>query len=627
MKSATIAAVLLIGVAASMVPAFAQAPRQDVFWARTTTDPITLDGVLDEPAWAMAESMVVVFGTDSGIPGSGWKIEGGVLPSDSTRAVFRFLVTPDNQLWMGADVYDRSVGGSIDFNRFDGLLMGIKDHANANAPKPVSEYFYAWWDTVSPPPVGREPFFRGRWANGDGSDRDSTQVANWDARTVVHGVSNDDSSPDAGYTVEMRFNLDAEGCDVTQPGGDVVEWNVSVYDCDWLWPLDPYKLSYNRVWWQSPWGNTAWYNEVAIHARPDVTVDSGPLPYVGPEYIVADGASYATPTVDGSLTEPVWGDVDGFDIRYGDDSLRQTYPGRGPWRSGQYQAVVNGGQAPVLDPGDATVRMFFKGTDLYLGFDVRDQVVQYVANYDRWDGFLVTISDRSIRSPDNALQDRRMSFQVGPTGAAVPQDYLSTLVSEGDADVAIHLNTGTTVDTLGQQADNGYTAELRINLQRLGYPPDLGDKALFIGIDLLDGDSFTPYTDSYGTRTWWFREFEGQCCPAWAHLAVGTPVTGVGDRGTPKPGYALIGAFPNPAASPGIRFSLPEPARGVLELYDVNGREVDRVDLGLIPAGTQEARYDGAGRSSGIYFYRVRLTDPQSGTVKALLQGKLVLTR
>ena len=43
---------------------------------------------------------------------------------------------------------------------------------------------------------------------------------------------------DTGYTVEMRFDLTVMGYDVTQPGGDVVEWNISVYDTDWFWPIN-----------------------------------------------------------------------------------------------------------------------------------------------------------------------------------------------------------------------------------------------------------------------------------------------------------------------------------------------------------------------------------------------------
>ena len=44
-------------------------------WARTAFDPITLDGVLNEPEWAQAETHVIEYAVDAGMPGSGWKTE------------------------------------------------------------------------------------------------------------------------------------------------------------------------------------------------------------------------------------------------------------------------------------------------------------------------------------------------------------------------------------------------------------------------------------------------------------------------------------------------------------------------------------------------------------------------
>ena len=71
--------------------------------------------------------------------------------------------------------------------------------------------------------------------------------------------------------------------------------------------------------------------------------------------------------------------------------------------------------------------------------------------------------------------------------------------------------------------ETGYTAEIQLDLTKLGYPAGLGDRFLFLGVDHYDGDSFVPYTDSYATRTWWFREREGECCPIWAYMAASPP--------------------------------------------------------------------------------------------------------
>lgn len=628
---AAIATALAVGVVfASVSSAPAEVPREDVIWARATTATITLDGVLNEPDWAKAETMVLHYGQDNGIPGSGWKVEAGLFNgTDPSTATLKFLVK-GNELFLGAVVQDSSVGGSQQFNRFDGFLMAIKDHAAMGSYKPPAEYFYSWWYpdslTPDPQPPGQLPSFVGRWATfPPGTPRDSTQKANWDAVTTVQGLSNDDSVIDQGYTVEMRFNLTPMGYDVTQPAGDVVEWNLSLYDSDWFWPFNAAKFTTNRVWWQSPWGNQAWYNEVKIHARPDVTVSSGPVEEVGPELVIAEVGGTA-PTIDGDLSDAIWSDpeVYSFDIRWGDLALRDTYPGVGPHRAGEYQPTVNGVTAFIVDPADATVKLFHQGDKLYLGFDVRDQVVQYHPAFDRWDGFLVTMNEYSLRDVDHQLVSRRISFQVGAGGAAVPQDYLGTLVGNGDATVAVHLNPGTVVDTVGTTADNGYQAELVIDLTGMGYPTGLGDGRLFLGVNLLDGDSFLPVTDSYGTRTWWFREYESECCPVWAYLA--PYPTGANVVADIAPGV-LVSTVPNPSSNPAIRYSLPSRLETTLEVFDVAGRLVERRALGIQGPGEHDVSFDGRRRAAGIYLYRVRLADPSTGRETMSGFGKVVLLK
>jgi hypothetical protein len=609
-------------------PAAGQVAREDVIWARQASGPITLDGVLNESSWSGAEQYVMTYGENAGDPGSGWKLEGGTAtPDDPVTATLKFLVE-DNQLYLGAEIEDSSIGGSDVFNRFDGLLMSMKDHGQSVSPAPIAEYFYSWWYPEGPTPVppGFPPGFVGSWAEWPpGTPRDSTQIANWDAVTVVHGLASADSVVDTGYTVEMRFNLTPMGYDVTQPEGDVIEWGVSIYDCDWLWPLMG-NVSFKRVWWQSPWGNTAWYHQVQIHARPDVTVSSGPVPVVAPDLTLEESTA-AVPVIDGQLTDAIWSDplTYSFDIRWDDAALRETYPSVGPYRAGQYQPEVAGGTAFVLDPNDANVKVTFRGDMLYLGFDVDDLVVQHHPDFDRWDGFLVLLNEREERGPDNQILGRRVSFQVDADGTALAQDYLTTLVAANQAEIALALKPGTTVDTLGTQPDVGYTAELAIDLRGLGYPTGLADGTLYLGVNHLDGDSFIPTTDSYGTRTWWFREYEGTCCPAWIFLDAGN--TGVAEIAGEADQYGLVRTIANPSADPRIRFSMPDENRVSLEIYDVAGRLVERRELGVQSAGVREVPFGGSRKPAGVYLYRLRLTDPETGALRSALHGKTVLIK
>ena len=633
MRVFLVAVGVLLLCAVTTLPASAT-NRPDALWARNTTSyaPLVLDGVLNEFAWTKAESLTVVYGQDGGIPGSGWKLESGMsTPNDSLKATLKFLVSGD-YLYLGAKIKDRFIGGSKDWGRFDGLLMGLKNHADPGAPKPPTEYFYSWWypDLPDPQPAGQAPGFAGHWATYPvGSPRTPEQIANWDAVTVVNGLSNSDAVFDTGYTVEMRFKLSVEGYQPERTEGDVLEWNISIYDCDGFWPINQAYFSSTRTWLQSPWGNAAWYNELRIRTRPDVTVYSATLPPIDPDVVVLNAASYAAPAIDGQLNETAWGAAfPKFDIRYGDNALRQTYGDVGHWRAGQFEwfnrVAPDTLPPPVLDPSDATVRMFFKGTKLYLGFDVRDQVVQYHPNIDRWDGFIVTLNDRVQRNPDNTLLGRRLAFQVGPTGQALPSDYLLTLVQAGKAEVAITLKPGTVVDTVGIVPDTGYYAEMSVDLTALGYAPDLGDGAVFIGVNLLDGDSFIPRTNNYGTRTWWYREYEGECCPAWAYLDPSF-VNGVEPGSNVGDDTRVLRSHPNPGTKTTIEYTLAQGGAVSLEVYDVQGRLVERRALGARPAGNGQVEFDGAGRSAGMYLYRVQVTDPTTGALRSVGSGRMII--
>jgi len=656
MNRGVIAALALAATLGATLPALAQAPRQDFIWARSTAGaPITLNGILNEPAWAKADSVVIRMAQDTGIPGSGYFYEAGVAPSDPTYATIRFL-TVGNQLYMGAYIRDKSVGGSDVFNRFDGLLMSIKDHSTSVRPAPPTEYFYSWWypeDPTAANAVGAPIRFRGRWTGCNDSPsncaraRTPAEIAAWDAVTTVGGTTNTDATDDWGYVVEMRFDLGVMGYNITQPGGDTVEWNVSIYDADWNWPFQPI-FSSNRVWWQDPWGNDFWFHNVRVMAKPSVTINSGPAPALAPDVRIRAADNYAAPVMDGALTDAVWHDAPGFDIRYNDTALRASYPGEGPWRSGQYQIYQNGYDGhdvnhpipDVVDPGDCTVKWFHKGNRLYLGFDVRDQIVQYDPNEGKYDGFIVTLTDYAARSSTNhQLKSYRYTFQVGPppSGQAVARDELPALISAGGAQVSLQLKAFSPLDTIGRtQSDVGYTAEMWIDLTKIGYPSGLGDGRIFIGIDHLDADSFTPYTESYGSRVWWQREHAGgtgsdggsRDGPAWGYLDPTLQVVAVEPPGPAEPAQvALLGNQPNPFNElTSVSYTLARPSDVTLEVFDLAGRRVTSRSYGHQPAGPGHAIFQAEGMRSGIYAYRLRIVE-DGGRRTTTAAGRMLVVR
>lgn len=629
MKQRIFTMILASALGLLALAAFAQAPRTDVLWARAVVDGnITLDGVLSEPFWAQAESIHVFYGKNSGLPGSGWRQEAGVAPTDSTNATLKFLVV-GNKLYMGAYVRDKSIGGGL-FNRFDGFLMNLRNHASANRPAPPFEYFYGWvtetWADTTLDEVGKLPGFFG-FAGGP---RDTNNVKIWNAATTVLGTSNDDATEDVAWVSEIEFNLEPRGYDVTKAEGDILEFNISVYDADWQWPVDPLRFSGNRAWFQGPWGNASAFNILRLYARPGVTVNSGPVPYVGPEVVIKNLATSAAPVIDGNLNDQIWSGASKFDLRYGDDALRATYPAVGPWRSGQFQPAVGGGRNPVVNPADATVSYFYKGNMFYLGIDVRDELVTAIGSFDQYDGVNITINDRGAIDPaENRLVVRELIARVDTNGVLSRSGYLPFLVdSLSGAQVALALKSGTTVND-PNDTDTGFSLELAIDLTKLGYPADLGDRVLWWGITLLDGDSFAnPVGNDYGNRVWWFRENAFSAAPAWSHLDP-TPVSVAGrDGGVLPQEFKLLGNYPNPFnPSTSIRFTLPEAGAVTLKVFDLLGREVSALSLGLRQAGVQDASFSAEQLPSGIYLYRLEMNAAATKKLSTTSYGKMVLMK
>jgi len=80
--------------------------------------------------------------------------------------------------------------------------------------------------------------------------------------------------------------------------------------------------------------------------------------------------------------------------------------------------------------------------------------------------------------------------------------------------------------------------------------------------------------------------------------------TNVSNENTVVSGFNLAQNYPNPFnPSTIIKFSLPEKMNVKLTVYDLMGREVAQLVSGINEAGTHSVEFNGAGLSSGVYFY------------------------
>ncbi len=629
MKS--IAIMMVVCVALFGATAYGQMiSRTDAVWARTAPSPITVDGQLNEAAWGAAEAITIVYGRDNGMPGSGWFKENGLdAPLDSTKATVKFLVQGDS-LYVGITALDKSVGGGP-FNHFDGILSNIRRKEQTDRPVGSGEIFYAWvkegWADSLADQQGRMPFFGGSWGSSPYFPRPDSLRVIWDAATTVQGTQNNDADVDVGYTMEIKINLKARGYNVTQPAGDILMYSLSIYDADYEWPLDTLRQAGNRVWFQCPWGNAAAYNHIRIYARPDVGL-TGPVPVVGAERIIPGAGSLPSPVLDGVLSDAVWStpNIGVLQIKFGDAAIRSAYPSTGAYRSGQFQPTVNGGQAAVQDPSLATLKYFYKDDTLFIGFDVNDLVVQAVDQLDRWDGFRIILCQRDERNGDKVLFPRRLTFRVDGSGTSIVTKREDDLAATGwdslaqAVQVVMALKGGTTIDTLGATPDVGYTAEMKVVLPKFGYPAGRGDGVLFLGAVLYDGDSFSPASSSYGTRTWYMREGDFNDGAAWCYMDPNISV-GVEEGSTQLPAeFALLGNFPNPYnPSTTIRFTMPTTSTVTLEVFNILGQLVARQDLGLQQPGVRSASFNASGLSSGMYTYRLMMESTGASAVGKMM--------
>lgn len=620
--------ILICSIILSINLSSQQKKRSDAIWARSApAGSITVDGKLNEAAWSSAESLYVQYGKSAGLPGSGYTAETGTV-FDSTRAWVKFLVMGDS-LYLAFTVKDSSIGGG-NFGAADAIIFNIRDKSDSTRrPAPSGEYLYGWinegfMNPGSVTSVGGPPT---TGPNG------KYTVTDFQTATTVQGTTNTDATADTGYAVEMKINIKKLGYKAGSPNGDIIMFNAAFRDVDWFFPVQDW-VTFSRTWIQGPWANVSNKNFLRIHVRPDVTIASGNAPTIPPDYVLRNGKLMATPTIDGMLNEAVWGNISGIDIRFGDKNIRNAYSGVGPYASGEYQPTVNGGTATVFDSSKANVKMFVKGNILYVGVDVQDQAVQFLDVYDRWDGFMITMNGLGKEYQNQTDHDQipiKLTVIVGKNGTDSLKDFYPKLRdSLQGAQVALKLKPNTTIDTTGNDEDAGYQIEHAIDLTKMGYPSGLGDRVLYLGLTMFDGDSYIPSSLSYGTRTWWFREHDGFAAAAYVYMDSNLVITAVGNLSNNKipTEFILLGNYPNPF-NPSTTVKFISPADGVvtMSVFDILGRNVSSTSFGNFSSGQHSFNYNASHLSTGVYFYQLRIENSATGKAFATPISKMVLMK
>ena len=91
--------------------------------------------------------------------------------------------------------------------------------------------------------------------------------------------------------------------------------------------------------------------------------------------------------------------------------------------------------------------------------------------------------------------------------------------------------------------------------------------------------------------------------------------------------FKILQNYPNPFNSAtNIRFQLSYPSMVTIKIFDVLGREVRTLLNEMKPPGVHNIRFDAGDLQSGIYFYRVNITQPHDSKIIEK-SGKMVITK
>ena len=616
--------VVLCALITTLAAAQPFSPRTDYVWARAIPGGtvMTLDGKLNEAVWASADSIVLKYGQRTGDPGSGYLKTSTSEPTDPANAVIKFLSDPVNKkLYIGVAVKDSSVGGP-DWENCDGFFASTAARGEFLGYKEI----IMWWlgngdKGAVPSPAGWLP---------------SPLVFDGVARVL--GTSSSDTGAtssifvaDTGYVMEMVLRLDTLGVNPANPSGDVLPMRICIWDGDFNWP-NKGNSQYSRVWWQGEWTPSLFGR---VYMNPAVSTVSGSAPVPPFDLTIKNGTSYPTPTIDGNLTETVWQSAPSFTIQYGNTALLSTYPQMGQYNSNGWPAT-----APVSgilnDTGKCVVKYFFKADSLYFGFDVSDRKLISGTSDDYMDAVRVIFWDGadSLRDAQGRMKSYRLTVRLDSANTAVAANDLTGLISRGAAQFGVKLKnkSGGALSTINNpnDADGGYTVELKLNLTKLGYAPGASKKTVFFSLNYNDANAYTNGPDSSCTRTWWFHEWEGQGPSALCVLDETNLVTGVSDKNiTYIPGeFSIFNNYPNPFnPSTTIRFALPEAGSYKLRIYDILGRVIETASATNMLAGLHQHVFNAASFASGVYYYNIEFTSSRTGVRRLSETGKMILIK
>jgi len=384
--------------------------------AYLSAGPITVDGNMNEAAWNSVQEYLV-FGPNAPSTMQMQGVTGGVHVTnqvpyvDTTFTKMKFLKV-GNKLYIGFWSDDKYVCRFGDSWEGDGLFMKIKNSAGQD--KEYKLYFNA-------PGINSDMVFENQ-APGMGAGLKGTN-------TIV----NDTTQIDNGYSAELLIYLDSLGYG---PNVSSVPVMINIFDPDmyhhgmipWVAPGTFYK-----TWWGSEWGPVM--RELVFFMDPpalDVKLASAPI------------------VVDGLLNEADWQYPTDY-LMFGPTSMPPPMA-----KSVTSTVLVKG---PYTDTTLTPLKVLRIGSKLYIGFNSTDKSVCRFGDSWEGDGLFMKIKDAT-----NVDKEYKLYFNAGGADPNMVYEGPGAGFGSGVGVKAV----GTVVNDT-TQVDNGYSAELMIDLAALGY--------------------------------------------------------------------------------------------------------------------------------------------------------------
>jgi hypothetical protein len=438
-----------------------------------TSGAITVDGLLNEPAWGSADEYLI-FGPNAPTTAFIKSVTGSALVqapyTDTSYTTMKFLRS-GMDLVIGFQSNDKSVCKFGDVNNWegDGLFMKVK-----SADGLQSYEFHLYYNVAG--------------ENADYKYESGGDVAHnkpqWGNGVMVKGsttIVNDTTQVDNGYSAELVIHLDSLGY---TPSSTTIPVSIDIFDPDGFqgnMPAFGTSGSFDKTFWGSEWASE--YRNIVLYQDPPT---------------MTAYATHTPITLDGNLNESSW---------------NQSYPylvfGPNPVLSDPNARSVTGSvlvQAPYTDTSYTTMKFLRSGMDLVIGFQSNDKSVCKFGDVNNWEGDGLFMK---VKSADG-LQSYEFHLYYNVAGENADYKY------ESGGDVAhnkpqwgngVMVKGSTTIVNDTTQVDNGYSAELVIHLDSLGYTPS--STTIPVSIDIFDPDGFQGNMPAFGTKGSFYKTFWG----------------------------------------------------------------------------------------------------------------------